>query len=90
MLFENRISSLIITLFRVINRFFVAVLTGVIRLYKICISPFLPKACRYYPTCSVYAVTALRKHGFIKGLYLSVLRVLKCNPLFPGGHDPVP
>ncbi|MCI0716767.1 MAG: membrane protein insertion efficiency factor YidD [Chlorobi bacterium] len=61
-----------------------------IKLYKLTISPILPPACRHYPTCSEYAVEALRKHGLFKGSYLAVIRVLKCNPLFKGGYDPVP
>ena len=46
--------------------------------------------CRYYPTCSNYAKQAIEIHGAFKGLYLSIKRVLKCNPLFKGGYDPVP
>ncbi|MBN1498785.1 MAG: membrane protein insertion efficiency factor YidD [Spirochaetes bacterium] len=62
----------------------------VLKIYKRIISPFLPKACRYYPTCSEYAAQALRKYGLIKGLFLAVKRILRCNPLFEGGYDPVP
>ncbi len=62
----------------------------VLKLYKKIISPFLPKACRYYPTCSEYAAQALRKYGLLKGIFLAVKRILKCNPLFEGGYDPVP
>ncbi len=58
--------------------------------YKRFISPLLPRACRYYPTCSAYAAGAIEKHGPFKGLWLAFLRILRCNPLFPGGHDPVP
>ncbi|MFW5808204.1 MAG: membrane protein insertion efficiency factor YidD [Spirochaetota bacterium] len=61
-----------------------------IRVYKVCISPFLPRACRYYPTCSDYSAASFRKYGMVKGFYLSIRRVLRCNPFFPGGHDPVP
>lgn len=59
-------------------------------IYKKLLSPFLPKSCRFYPTCSVYAVQALKKHGLLKGGILSVLRILRCNPLSAGGYDPVP
>jgi len=66
------------------------ILIFLIKTYKYLISPILPPACRHYPSCSVYAVEALEKHGFFKGSYLAAFRVLKCNPLFKGGYDPVP
>ena len=47
-------------------------------------------SCKYYPTCSAYAIEALEKHGLFKGLYLSIGRVLRCNPWSKGGYDPVP
>jgi putative membrane protein insertion efficiency factor len=62
----------------------------IVRFYQIFISPLFPQTCRFYPTCSHYTIEALQKHGFIKGLYLGGKRILKCNPLHPGGHDPVP
>lgn len=58
--------------------------------YKRLISPFLPSACRFYPTCSQYAIIALRKHGAIRGLFLALWRLLRCTPLSKGGYDPVP
>ena len=61
-----------------------------VRVYQKLISPLKPPTCRYYPTCSSYAVQALHIHGALKGSYLSVKRILKCHPLFPGGYDPVP
>jgi uncharacterized protein len=61
-----------------------------IRLYQILLSPILPNACRYTPTCSHYAVEALRKHGPIKGLVLATKRILSCHPWGGHGHDPVP
>jgi putative membrane protein insertion efficiency factor len=61
-----------------------------IKAYKLTISPILPPSCRHYPTCSEYATEALEKHGFFRGSYLAAVRVLKCNPLFKGGYDPVP
>jgi putative membrane protein insertion efficiency factor len=61
-----------------------------IKAYKFLISPILPPACRHYPSCSEYATQALQKHGFFKGTYLGTVRILKCNPLFKGGYDPVP
>lgn len=61
-----------------------------IRVYQRLLSPLLPNRCRFYPTCSHYAVEAIEKHGAIRGLWLATKRVLKCHPLHPGGHDPVP
>ncbi len=61
-----------------------------IRFYQRKISPLFGPQCRYYPTCSQYAVEAVEKHGVIKGSLLAIARLLRCNPLFPGGYDPVP
>lgn len=61
-----------------------------IRLYKRWLSPLLPPACRFHPTCSVYALEALRKHGALRGVRLIVWRLLRCQPFHPGGFDPVP
>lgn len=61
-----------------------------IRFYQKFISPLTPPSCRYTPTCSQYAVEALRKHGPIKGMYLAVHRLLRCHPWGGHGHDPVP
>jgi hypothetical protein len=61
-----------------------------IRVYQRFISPFLAPRCRFYPTCSNYAVEAIQKHGPIRGLWLALVRILKCHPLHPGGYDPVP
>ncbi|MCL2023388.1 MAG: membrane protein insertion efficiency factor YidD [Oscillospiraceae bacterium] len=58
--------------------------------YQRKISPYLPSLCRYYPSCSVYAVEALEVHGVFIGSLLAIKRILKCNPLFPPGEDPVP
>ncbi len=58
--------------------------------YKAAISPLLPPSCRFYPSCSTYAVEALEKHGIFKGLYLTVRRIVRCNPFCDGGYDPVP
>lgn len=60
-----------------------------IRLYKILISPMLGKRCRFYPSCSDYAVEALKKKGLIKGSLMAAWRILRCNPLSKGGYDPV-
>lgn len=61
-----------------------------IRFYQKFISPLTPPSCRYTPTCSQYAVEALRKHGPLKGMYLAVRRILRCHPWGGHGHDPVP
>ncbi|MDR1689297.1 MAG: membrane protein insertion efficiency factor YidD [Clostridiales bacterium] len=58
--------------------------------YKKYISPVLPNACRFYPTCSVYAFEAVDKYGVLKGLFLACKRILRCNPFCKGGYDPVP
>lgn len=58
--------------------------------YKACISPYTPPSCRYTPTCSEYALQALRKHGPVKGLWLAVKRIMRCHPFGGSGYDPVP
>lgn len=61
-----------------------------VRFYRKCISPFKPPCCRYYPTCSSYAIEAFQKRGFFVGLALTVRRILRCNPFGGAGYDPVP
>ena len=65
-------------------------LISVLRFYKARISPALPPACRYTPTCSEYAIEAVERHGAGRGSLLAIRRVLSCNPLARGGYDPVP
>jgi uncharacterized protein len=65
-------------------------MVGLIKLYQWCLSPFIGSNCRFYPTCSHYAVEAIHKYGAIKGTYLAVLRIGRCHPWCEGGHDPVP
>lgn len=60
-----------------------------IRFYQIFISPMFPPRCRFYPTCSQYALEAVRKKGVVKGSWLALKRILKCHPFHPGGYDPV-
>ena len=57
--------------------------------YKLVVSPLLPSACRYYPTCSEYMLEAVRKHGALKGIWLGVKRLGRCHPFHEGGYDPV-
>lgn len=66
------------------------ILLWLIRFYQRRISPSLPPACRFTPTCSEYAYQAIARHGALKGGYLAVRRILKCHPFHPGGYDPVP
>ncbi len=61
-----------------------------IRFYQKVISPLFPPSCRYTPTCSQYTFEAVQKYGVLKGLFLGIKRILRCNPFFPGGDDPVP
>ncbi len=61
-----------------------------IRVYQRALSPFLPPACRFVPTCSEYAAQALETHGLIRGTLLATGRICRCHPFNPGGHDPVP
>ena len=61
-----------------------------IRFYQRCISPLTPPACRFTPTCSQYAVEAIRKHGPFKGFWLAVKRISRCHPWGGSGYDPVP
>ena len=63
---------------------------AMIRFYKRNISPMFPPCCRFQPTCSVYAMQAIEKYGALKGGWLAVKRILRCNPFHPGGYDPVP
>lgn len=67
-----------------------AVLLLVVRAYRRLVSPLLPAACRFYPSCSAYAEGALLRHGAAKGTWLTARRLARCHPLHPGGIDPVP
>ena len=63
--------------------------TACIRLYQLCLSPYLAPTCRFDPTCSEYSLTALRRHGISRGLRLSLKRLLRCHPFGGMGYDPV-
>ena len=65
-------------------------LIQLIRGYRLLISPLFPATCRFQPTCSNYAITAIERFGVIKGSFLAVKRILRCHPFHPGGYDPVP
>ena len=65
-------------------------LVGVVKAYRLLLSPWLGGACRFTPTCSVYAIEALERHGAAAGSYLAAARIARCNPWCAGGHDPVP
>jgi putative membrane protein insertion efficiency factor len=67
-----------------------ALLTGAVRAYQLTLRPVLGANCRFSPSCSDYAVGALRTHGALRGTGLATWRVLRCNPWCEGGHDPVP
>ena len=69
---------------------FRAVLIGLIRFYQVAISPWTPAACRYHPTCSGYAMEAVRRHGGLRGGWLAARRLLRCHPWGGSGFDPVP
>lgn len=66
------------------------VLLAPVRVYRRWVSPLLPPACRFYPSCSAYAVEALTEHGALRGSWLALRRLLRCGPWHPGGLDPVP
>ena len=67
-----------------------AVVLAAIRIYRAGISPLLPPLCRFEPTCSRYCLEAIERHGLLRGSWLGLKRLLRCQPLCRGGHDPVP
>ena len=73
-----------------ISKALVGFVVYIIKFYKFFISPILPPSCKYYPTCSVYTIQAIKRFGLIRGGYLSMKRILSCNPFSSGGLDPVP
>jgi putative membrane protein insertion efficiency factor len=66
------------------------ILLGLLHLYRLTLGPFLAGRCRFHPSCSAYALEAVRVHGALKGSALAVWRILRCSPLTAGGLDPVP
>ncbi|MBQ3059060.1 MAG: membrane protein insertion efficiency factor YidD [Desulfovibrio sp.] len=61
-----------------------------VRIYQRCVSPLLPPACRFYPTCSAYAIEAIMSHGIFRGGWLTLCRLVRCHPWGGSGYDPVP
>lgn len=66
------------------------ILMWIIKAYQVLLSPFFGQQCRFYPTCSQYALEVISKHGAIVGSYYAVRRLLRCHPWHAGGHDPIP
>ena len=66
------------------------ILIGLVRVYQATLSPFLGGACRFEPSCSNYSIQALRRHGALRGSWLTARRLLRCHPFGPSGYDPVP
>lgn len=75
---------------KILRQSLVWLLSLPIHFYRYAISPLLPPSCKYTPTCSQYALEALQKHGPFRGLFLTIWRILRCNPWSRGGYDPVP
>jgi len=65
------------------------IVVSLLKLYRLLVSPYVPTACRFYPSCSAYMLEAVEKKGIVKGIVCGVVRILKCNPFHPGGFDPV-
>ena len=77
-------------IFNTIKTIIISILIFLIKIYQWFISPLLKTNCRYLPTCSEYSIESLKKHGIIKGIYLSLKRILNCHPFGDEGFDPVP
>jgi uncharacterized protein len=83
-------ANILVRLWRLVLKGLGMVLILPIRFYQRCISPLTPPSCRFTPTCSQYAVEAIRKHGPFKGFWLAVKRISRCHPWGGSGYDPVP
>ncbi|WP_442506199.1 membrane protein insertion efficiency factor YidD [Novipirellula sp. SH528] len=75
-------------MFKTIHHWIIVLVLAPIRFYQMAISPMLGPHCRFTPTCSQYAVEAIRKHGVLRGSFKAVWRILRCHPWNPGGYDP--
>lgn len=87
---DNSATSLLARCFGGVRWLLSTLLLLPIYFYRQCISPFTPPSCRFTPTCSAYAIQAIRRHGPVLGLYLAVKRILRCHPWGGSGYDPVP
>ena len=74
----------------ILSRIFIYLFLSPVFFYRYCISPLKPPSCRFTPTCSEYAIAALKKHGALKGIWLTLKRLLRCHPWGGSGYDPVP
>jgi uncharacterized protein len=83
------LKKLLIKLLTKLNSFFVSIFKFLIFFYQKTISKYISPRCRFYPSCSSYAIQALEKKGLIKGFFLAVTRVIRCNPFSSGGYDPL-
>lgn len=87
---KNTQKSLSITIDQWASRVLVKIMLGLLRFYRYFLSPWIGNQCKFYPTCSQYSEAAYKEHGFFKGSYLTLVRILKCNPWHAGGIDEVP
>ena len=71
------------------ENFAVRFLVSLVRIYQKTISPLFPRTCRFHPSCSAYSIGALREHGALRGIWMTLGRILRCHPLSAGGYDPV-
>ncbi len=86
----KQFKNAILFLLGAIKKGLIIILIIPVKIYQLSISPLLPNSCRYTPTCSSYAIEALKKHGPIKGLILTIKRLSRCHPWGGHGYDPVP
>ena len=75
---------------KILRRILIVILITPVKIYQLMISPFMPASCRHLPTCSEYAIEALKTHGIFTGTWLAVKRILRCHPWGTHGYDPVP
>ena len=85
------LAVLVLVLFLVLQRHYMrGLLMGLVKGYRLLLSPWLGQSCRFFPTCSSYSLTALERHGALRGGWLALRRIGRCHPFRPGGFDPVP